>query len=174
MPKVQTQILLTRFLTICKFQIRKLKKSHALFYINKIKWLYTDGAENANAFAPDGYTLDYSYIHRESRDKIFLDNLRDYGSNIQVFEKFQKYLIANQPKLLWISGKNNKIFIAKGAELLKRAVRNAKINLINGGHFVLEEKHQEVATKIKAFFAKQSNIWYNIKSQVFGDWIMIT
>jgi surfactin synthase thioesterase subunit len=50
-----------------------------------------------------------------------------------------------------ISGKNDKIFISPGALAFKKDISDAQINLLNGGHFVLEEKHEEAAALIETF-----------------------
>jgi surfactin synthase thioesterase subunit len=57
---------------------------------------------------------------------------------------------------LVISGKNDEIFIAAGAEAFKKDLKDVQINLLNGGHFVLEEKHSEAATVIKSFLTKKN------------------
>jgi surfactin synthase thioesterase subunit len=56
---------------------------------------------------------------------------------------------------LVISGQNDKLFIAAGAEGFKKDITDAQINLLNGGHFVLEEKHAEAASVIKSFLSKK-------------------
>lgn len=42
--------------------------------------------------------------------------------------------------------------MAAGAEAFKKDIKNAQISLLNGGHFVLEEKHLEAASLIRSFF----------------------
>jgi surfactin synthase thioesterase subunit len=56
---------------------------------------------------------------------------------------------------LIISGKNDKLFIPTGAEAFKKDLRDVQVNLLNGGHFVLEEKHAEAASIIRSFLVKQ-------------------
>jgi surfactin synthase thioesterase subunit len=56
---------------------------------------------------------------------------------------------------LIISGRNDEIFIAAGPEAFRKDLRDVQINLLNGGHFVLEEKHAEAASIIKSFLAKK-------------------
>jgi pimeloyl-ACP methyl ester carboxylesterase len=79
---------------------------------------------------------------------------RDYGSNVKLYDEWHVYFKKHQPHTLVISGKNDKIFIAAGGEAFKRDNPNAQISLLDGGHFVLEEKHQEAATLIHQFLSR--------------------
>ena len=116
-----------------------------------IKWLYTDGAEDPSKISPDGYTIDQDYLNRPGNDEIQLSFFRDYGTNLPLYETWQSYFRKHQPAILVISGKNDKLFLAAGAEAFKKDIPNAEISLLNGGHFVLEEKHAEAASTIKSF-----------------------
>ncbi len=120
-----------------------------------IRWLYTNGAEDVSRISPDGYTLDQSYIARPGNDEIQLSLFRNYGTNISLYEVWQSYFRRYQPPTLVISGKNDEIFIAAGAEAFKKDLKDVQINLLEGGHFVLEEKHAEAASIIKSFLTKK-------------------
>jgi surfactin synthase thioesterase subunit len=75
-----------------------------------------------------------------------------------LYDEWQSYFRTHQPPALVISGKNDKLFVAAGAEAFKNDLRDAQINLLDGGHFVLEEKHAEAASVIRSFL---SNIGIN-------------
>ncbi|MFA6278271.1 MAG: alpha/beta hydrolase, partial [Pedobacter sp.] len=59
-----------------------------------------------------------------------------------------------QPPTLVIWGKNDKLFVASGAEAYKKDLPNAEVHLLNGGHFLLEEHHSEAAKLIDTFITK--------------------
>ena len=80
---------------------------------------------------------------------------RNYGANFLLYNEWQSYFRKYQPATLVISGKNDKLFVSQGAEAYKKDLKNAEINLLNGGHFVLEEKHMEAALLIRSFLKKQ-------------------
>jgi pimeloyl-ACP methyl ester carboxylesterase len=120
-----------------------------------VKWIYTEGAEDVSKISPDGYTLDQSYLSRPGNDQIQLALFRNYGTNITSYETWHSYFRDYQPPTLIISGKNDKLFIPAGAEAFKKDLRNVQVNLLNGGHFVLEEKHAEAASIIRSFLVKQ-------------------
>jgi len=122
------------------------------------RWLYTDGAEDVLKISPDSYTIDQYYLDRPGNDEIQLALFRNYGTNLPLYDEWQSYFRTYQPPALVISGKNDKLFVAAGAEAFKNDLRDAQINLLNGGHFVLEEKHAEAASVIRSFL---SNIGIN-------------
>jgi pimeloyl-ACP methyl ester carboxylesterase len=119
------------------------------------KWLHTDGAEDVLKISPDSYTLDQYYLERPGNDEIQLTLFRNYGSNLSLYNEWQSYFRTYQPPALIISGKNDKLFVAAGAEAYKKDLKDAQISLLNGGHFLLEEKHAEVASLISSFLTKQ-------------------
>jgi len=122
------------------------------------KWLYVEGAEDASKISPDGYTIDQYYLDRPGNDEIQLALFRNYGTNLPLYDKWQSYFRKYQPATLVISGKNDKLFLAAGAEAFKKDIKDAQISLLNGGHFLLEEKHAEAAEAIKSFLVKNSSV----------------
>lgn len=120
-----------------------------------IKWLYTEGAEDISKISPDSYITDQYYLDRPGNDEIQLALFRNYGTNLSLYDSWQSYFRKFQPATLVISGKNDKLFLASGAEAFKKDIKDVQINLLNGGHFVLEEKHLEAASIIKSFLSKK-------------------
>jgi pimeloyl-ACP methyl ester carboxylesterase len=131
------------------------KGARSFLSVEAIRWLYTNGAEDISRISPDSYTLDQSFITRPGNDKIQLTLFRNYGTNISLYETWQSYFRNYQPPTLVISGRKDEIFIAAGAEAFKKDLKDVEINLLNGGHFVLEEKHLEAASAIKSFLTKR-------------------
>lgn len=119
------------------------------------KWLHTDGAEDILKISPDSYTLDQHYLDRPGNDQIQLALFRNYGSNLPLYNEWQSYFRTYQPHALIVSGKNDQLFVPAGQEAYKKDLKNAEINLLNGGHFVLEEKHTEIALLIKSFLMRK-------------------
>ncbi|MBQ8955058.1 MAG: alpha/beta hydrolase [Clostridia bacterium] len=113
---------------------------------------YTFGTEPGSV-SPDGYTLDLSYAAtipdyaEKQSDLIF-----DYQNNVRLYPAFQQYLRENQPKLLAVWGKNDPSFIWAGAEAFARDVPQARIIPVESGHFALENRCEEIAGHIRAFF----------------------
>lgn len=119
-----------------------------------VQWLYVEGAEDHSKISPDSYSIDQYYLDRPHNDEIQLALFRNYGSNLPLYDVWQSYFRNHQPPTLVISGNNDKLFLKAGAEAFKKDIKNAQITLLNGGHFVLEEKHAEAAWIIKSFLIK--------------------
>ena len=117
------------------------------------QWQYTEGAEHADRVSPDSYMLDDFYLARPGNDAIQLALFRDYGSNVALYDAWHEYFRKNQPPALIISGKNDKIFIAAGAEAYRKDLRDCEVHLLNGGHFALEEHYHEAAQHIRNFLS---------------------
>jgi pimeloyl-ACP methyl ester carboxylesterase len=122
------------------------------------KWQYTNGAEDISKISPDGYITDQYYLDRPGNDEIQLTLFRNYGSNLPLYDAWQAYFRQYQPATLVISGKNDQLFIAPGAEAFGKDIKDAQIHLLNGGHFVLEEHHVEAASLIKSFLIENGII----------------
>lgn len=131
------------------------KGARGFLTLEATKWQYTDGAEDLSKLSPDSYTSDQSYLDRPGNDDIQLTLFRNYSSNLALYDAWHGYFRKFQPNTLVISGKNDQLFIAPGAEAFKKDIKDAQISLLNGGHFVLEEKHAEAAELIKTFLAKR-------------------
>jgi pimeloyl-ACP methyl ester carboxylesterase len=130
------------------------KVARTLLKIEATKWQYTDGASDPSKISPDSYNSDQYYLNRPGNDQVQLALFRDYGSNIKLYDEWHAYFKKHQPATLVISGKKDKIFIAAGGEAFKKDNPHAQINLLDGGHFVLEEKHQEAAILIHQFLSR--------------------
>ena len=131
------------------------KGARVFLSFSATKWLYTEGAEDISKISPDSYITDQYYLDRPGNDEIQLALFRNYGTNLSLYDSWHSYFRKYQPTTLVISGKNDKLFLAAGAEAFKKDIKDVQINLLNGGHFVLEEKHLEAASIIKSFLSKK-------------------
>lgn len=120
------------------------------------KWQYTDGAKDISRISPDSYIVDQFFLDRPGIDRIQLALFRDYKNNLALYPKWHSYFKEMQPPALILWGRNDKIFIAPGAEAYKEDLKNIEVHLLDGGHFVLEEHHQEAAKLIDSFLTKYS------------------
>jgi pimeloyl-ACP methyl ester carboxylesterase len=115
---------------------------------------YTSGEKNPSAIPPETYHLDQTLLNRPGNGDIQLDLFLDYRKNVEMYPKFQQYLRDRQPPVLAIWGKNDGIFIPPGAEAFKTVVKNAQVQYVDGGHFVLENHLDEMADAILKFLDK--------------------
>jgi pimeloyl-ACP methyl ester carboxylesterase len=113
-------------------------------------WQYLQGAD-AKRVSPDGYTLDIAYMARPGADEIQLDLILDYRSNLERYPEFQAYFRNWQPPFLAVWGKNDPAFLPAGAEAYKRDLPDARVHLIDTGHFALETHAPEIAAFMVRF-----------------------
>jgi pimeloyl-ACP methyl ester carboxylesterase len=116
-------------------------------------WQYTHGVADPSAVSPDGYTLDDHYLGRPNADDVQLDLFGDYQSNVALYPAFQEYFRAHRPRLLAVWGKNDPFFLPPGAEAFRRDIPDARVILLDTGHFALETHAAEIAKEIRTHFA---------------------
>jgi pimeloyl-ACP methyl ester carboxylesterase len=79
----------------------------------------------------------------------------DYRNNPLQYSKWQAYLRERQPPMLVVGGNNDPFFTVDGAKAYRREVPKAEAHLFEGGHFLLEEHAEPVATLIRKFLGAQ-------------------
>jgi pimeloyl-ACP methyl ester carboxylesterase len=119
-----------------------------------VRWQYEHGVADKAAVSPDGIALDMWYLQRPGADEIQLDLMLDYASNVALYPAFQRYFREHQPRLLAIWGKNDPFFLPPGAEAYRRDLPNAKVRLLDTGHFALETHSAEIAAAIREFLGE--------------------
>lgn len=116
------------------------------------RWQYTHGVADPESIAPESYILDTALFERPGNKEIQLDLFLDYASNVRLYPKFQEYFRKSKPPLLAVWGKNDPFFIPAGAEAFRKDIPDAKIQLLDTGHFALETHVVEISAAMKNFF----------------------
>ncbi len=116
-----------------------------------LKWQYTHGTRNPEGINPDNWNLDIAKFAREGQHEMQLELFFDYQNNVKKYPEWQKYLRDNQPPMLILWGKNDAFFPVPGAEGYKRDVKNIDYNILDTGHFVLEEESEFIIQKMRNF-----------------------
>jgi pimeloyl-ACP methyl ester carboxylesterase len=125
----------------------------AILNLEGTRWQYTHGVANPDSVAPESYTLDTALLERPGNKDIQLDLFLDYASNVKLYPKFQEYFRKSKPPLLAIWGKNDPFFIPPGAEAYRKDIPNARVQLLDTGHFAIETHCVEIADAMKNFLA---------------------
>ncbi len=115
---------------------------------------YTRGvpAKDLPLVDPAAYTYDYlQNLQPAEQQEIQLDLLYDYRNNVAAYPTFQEYFRKYQVPLLAVWGKGDPVFAPAGAHAFKRDLPAAKVVLLDGGHFLLETKVNEVADEVLGF-----------------------
>lgn len=126
-------------------------KLEGFLALDTTKWQYLHGARDPKSISPDAYYADQRTLDRPGNKDVQIALFKDYGSNPPLYPSWQEYLRTKQPPMLIVWGKNDQIFPPAGAEPYKRDVRNLDFNLLDTGHFALEEDVDIIASKIRAF-----------------------
>ncbi len=121
------------------------------FELAATKWQWTHGVKDPTTISPDTWTLDQAGMDRPGNKDIQLALFMSYGTNPPLYPKWQEYFRTHQPPTLIVWGKNDFIFPAEGAEPYKRDIKNIDFNLLDTGHFALEEQGAVIAEKIRSF-----------------------
>lgn len=118
---------------------------------------YITGVCQPYLISPDGYSMDQFFLDRPGNRQIQLDLGYDYRTNVEEYPVWQQYLRSYQPPVLVAWGKNDFIFTLEGAHFFSHLVNPIETCLLCGGHFVLEEKSQQVSELIKRFYLKTTD-----------------
>ena len=126
--------------------------TRALLTLETTRFQYTHGAKNPAAISPDGYTFDQLFLDRPGNQAIQLDLFYDYQNNLSQYPVWQEFFRKYQPPTLIVWGQNDPFFTVEGAKAYLRDIPKAELNLIETGHFALEEESAFIAQKIRTFF----------------------
>jgi len=127
-----------------------------VFSYQAMKWQYTHGTRNPDSISPDSWNLSYAKISRPEQHRMQLDLFYDYQNNLKLYPQWQQYLRDNQPPVLVVWGKHDAFFPVSGAEGFKRDVKDIDYNILDTGHFALEEQHALIVNKIRHFLRKRN------------------
>jgi len=116
-----------------------------------IRTQYVHGVPNPATIAPEGYTLDAAMIARPGNMDIQLDLLLDYANNVRLYPAFHQYFLQAKPPLLAIWGRNDPFFIPAGAEAFRKDLPDARVQLLDTGHFATETHVVEIAAAMRQF-----------------------
>lgn len=100
---------------------------------------------------PDAWTDEFAFLTRSGMDRIQLDLMFDYRTNVAAYPRWQAYLRKQRPPTLVVWGKHDALFTVEGALAFGREVPDAEIHLLNAGHFALDEEVDAAAVLIRRF-----------------------
>jgi pimeloyl-ACP methyl ester carboxylesterase len=120
-----------------------------------LKWQFTHGVSDPSVVDPDTWVNAHSAV-ASSPAKVAaqLELFADYSSNVELYPQVQNYFRTSQVPLLAVWGRNDQIFGPDGALAFARDLPAAEINLLDGGHFLLESRLTEVVALIRPFLQR--------------------
>ncbi|MGV8881480.1 MAG: alpha/beta fold hydrolase [Rhodoglobus sp.] len=116
-----------------------------------VEWQYTHGVPDPTTVDPDAWEHDLALLARAGQDDVQLALFRDYITNRDLYPAVHAWLRTSNVPVLAIWGRNDEIFDAAGAKAFTRDSPNARVELIDGGHFLLESDLDLVAATIRGW-----------------------
>lgn len=118
----------------------------------RLEWNYTHGVKYPERVNPDSWVLQSALIARPGNSDAMVDLLYDYRTNPERYPEWQAYFREHQPPTLVVWGANDVIFPASGAHPYRRDLKNIDFNLLDTGHFALEDHADVIAAHIERFY----------------------
>lgn len=119
-----------------------------------IRWQYVHGLEDPSVVDPDTWTRDVAQISRPGMAGVQLALYGDYPTNRELYPLLHAAFAADPTPLLAIWGERDEIFGPDGARAFRTDLPDARVELLPGGHFLLESHLDEVAASMRAFLAE--------------------
>ena len=116
-----------------------------------LSWNYTHGVQDQSRISPDSWVLQQALVNRPGNKQIMLDLLYDYRNNLPLYPQWHAYFRKHQPPTLIVWGKNDIIFPEAGARRYRRDLKNVDFNILDTGHFALEDHADVIAAHIRRF-----------------------
>src|ERR1700751_5218493 len=110
---------------------------------------------NVERYDPDLWTDEFAFLNQPGQAEIQTDLFYDYRTNVDSYPKWQAWLREKQPRLLVIWGKFDPSFDISEPEAYRRDVPNAEVHVLDGGHFALDTKADEIAALVGQFMRRQ-------------------
>ena len=110
---------------------------------------------NIELYDPDLWTDEYAFLNSPGQAQIQSDLFYDYRTNVDAYPKWQAWMQKTQPKLLVVWGKHDLSFDPGEPERYRKDVPNAKVHVLEAGHFALDTKADEIAALVREFMKTQ-------------------
>jgi pimeloyl-ACP methyl ester carboxylesterase len=118
-----------------------------------LAWNYIHGVRDCSKISPDSWLLQRALLARPGNKEAMADLLYDYRTNLLLYPQWQDYFRRYQPPTLIVWARNDVIFPPAGAHPYRRDLNHVDFNILDTGHFALEDHAEEIAAHIRRFSA---------------------
>jgi pimeloyl-ACP methyl ester carboxylesterase len=122
---------------------KEVREGHLSVATTRARHLGTD--PHVEAYDPDLWMDEYAYLNRPGQAEIQADLIYDYQTNLAQYPQWQQWLKAHQLPALVMWGKHDTAFTVPGAQAFRRDLPKARIEILDGGHFVMDTRLDDVA-----------------------------
>jgi pimeloyl-ACP methyl ester carboxylesterase len=128
-----------------------------LISVEGLKWQYTHGVSDPTVVDPDAWVNAHAAVAAdEEAVAVQLELFADYATNVELYPRVHEYFRTSQVPLLAVWGLNDEIFGPDGALAFTRDLPLAEVNLLDGGHFLLESRLDAAVALIRPFLAEHA------------------
>lgn len=120
-----------------------------------VKTVYLTGHPRPEVISPDNWVVDSHYLERPGADRVQLDLLYDYRTNVELYPKWQAFLREHRPKAIIFWGQGDIFFTPAGGEAYLEDLPDAPIHRLKSGHFAVEDCLDEIVEKSIAFYDRE-------------------
>lgn len=126
--------------------------AHQSVAVTRARHIGTDPA--VQAYDPDLWMDEVAYLNRPGQARIQADLIYDYQNNLKAYPQWQAWLRAHRLPTLVVWGKYDPAFVEPGAHAFRRDNPDAEVHVLDGGHFVMDTRLDEVAAIARAFLQR--------------------
>lgn len=105
-------------------------------------------------YSPDLWDDEFAYLSKPGIAQIQVDLFYDYRTNVAAYPTWQDYFGTHKPPMLVVWGKYDTSFALPEVEAYKRDIPNAEVQILDAGHFALDEAVDEIAANLRTFLEK--------------------
>jgi pimeloyl-ACP methyl ester carboxylesterase len=128
-----------------------------LIGMDGLKWQYTHGVSDPTVVDPDAWVNAHAAVAgSQEAVAVQLELFADYATNVELYPRVHEYFRISRVPLLAVWGRNDEIFGPAGALAFGQDLPHAEINLLDGGHFLLESRLDAVVALIRPFLREHA------------------
>jgi pimeloyl-ACP methyl ester carboxylesterase len=102
-------------------------------------------------YDPDLWTDESAFLNQPGQVELQSGLFYDYRTNVESYEKWQRWMRETHPRLLVVWGKYDMSFDLSEPEAYRRDVPTAEIHVLEAGHFALDTAADQIAELVREF-----------------------
>ena len=106
---------------------------------------------NPELYDPDLWTDEFAFLSKPGQADIQTELFYDYRTNVDSYRQWQAWMRERKPRLLVVWGKHDPSFDIGEPERYRKDVPDAKVHVLDAGHFALDTKADEIAALVSDF-----------------------
>ncbi|PTR33952.1 pimeloyl-ACP methyl ester carboxylesterase [Luteibacter sp. OK325] len=122
----------------------EVRRVHLLVETTRARHIGSD--PDVEAYDPDLWMDEYAFLNRPGEAAIQSELIYDYQNNLSSYPSWQAWLKQHQLPTLVVWGKHDLAFIVAGAEAFKGDLPDAKVVVLDAGHFAMDTRLDDVVS----------------------------